>query len=320
MRKLLVLTVILSLFLLPAFAQQEKSQQAEGFQSYLPEKVAVEVEKAVKAKSGNGIYEISIFNKADYYGQQGNVFEVVFFKMSLEEEKPAEEQKKEAVLPGEMEHHLFLRIYKISDGKVEPAKEYNAPIPSKKEGVKFYTFAYVMPAGKYALVIAVTNSDFSKIGTAYYETELPVFTPKKDEILYSTPIFIKEIKQLLQPEVHFTVVPNAFYFGQASIYPYPEAVFKATDQPILFFQLYGIGVDPAKRTCNAEAEIVVKKGDKKYVKYKKIQLLRPGMYQPLLFKKKDKPFEEGEYVMEISIKDKMTGKKIVVKIPFKIVK
>ena len=315
------LAILIAFVFIAAFAFAQQQQQQQQFRSYIPEKISVEMEKALTAKSGNGVYSINIFRKADYFGQQGNVYEVVFFRMNLEEKKEAEKEKKEeAPLLGQAGHHLFLRIYKQEGGKVFPVKEYNAPVNVKGGPQDFYTFAFAMPPGKYVLVVAVVNSDYSTIGTGYFETELPVLRPGKKEMRYSTPIFIKEVKQLLQPEVHFTVVKNAFYFGQASIYPYPENVFKASEQPTLFFQLYGIGMDPQTRSCNAEAKLEVKKNGKTYVKYKKVKLLRPGMFQPLIFKKKDKPFEEGDYELEIKIKDKLTGKKVNLTVPFKIVK
>jgi len=50
-----------------------------------------------------------------------------------------------------------------------------------------------------------------------------------------------------------------------------------------------------------------------------MQATSPGIVQPLVFKKDGKGLAAGNYLLEVSIEDKVSGKKIQKEIPFAII-
>ena len=150
-----------------------------------------------------------------------------------------------------------------------------------------------------------------------YDAEFPSFEAS-DNIISSSPIFLKKIATLQRTDSVFTVWKDVFHLGIGEIYPYFENKFKVDEQPVLFIQLFGLGLDKETSAFNIEYSFAIKKGDKEEVKFKAIQANSPGIVQPVIFRKDKKAIEPGDYLLEVSVEDKVSGKKIQKEIPFTI--
>jgi hypothetical protein len=250
-------------------------------------------------------------------------------KIKKEEDKIKWEPPKiEDIMPKTF-HALYLKIYK--DGNI--VQNYKAPIPYDNKPLEFYSFGVILAPGEYTIQMVIADVVYKKVsGSKVMKIKVPDITvkalkKKRSKLSTTEPNFYKAVKQLLKGNKLFTIDKNSYEIGPMKLifYPYTGiAAFKATDQPVLTFYVYGTTPIMVRGSSqpqwDVEANLSVLKGDKTVLKFKPIKMKNPYFYQPLEFLKKDKkPLEAGDYILKIDLLDKNNRKKGNVKLNFKII-
>jgi hypothetical protein len=221
-------------------------------------------------------------------------------------------------LPGQ----LFREVYVPCQESV-PAADYN---PDKTEP---YFLWYPLPAGKYLLAIALTSTDLKKIGTQYFEFNLPDPASFTDR-LETTPIFSsKSIERLETPETRPLLHKGFFTMSVLKITPNLNNVIAFKDNFDIFFYVFGAKLN-AEQKYALEMNFEVKKGDEVVIRFSPAVFESPLVSLPLPMKytlvrqeesgevREDKDLEPGKYVLAIKILDKNTGSTLTESVDFEV--
>lgn len=284
------------------------------------------IEKCYSMNECGNELAIEIVSKWYFPAEQDNSYGVFGFKfngLSAKNEEEKKDKEKNVIKEIKPEYQLFIRAYS-KEKHQDQAREktnflgFSAKMPEKSEDNEtIYVFAFPAKAGIYKIIAAITDSNYSLASMTIYDAEFPSFVVS-DNIISSSPIFLKKIATLQKTDSVFTVWKDVFHLGIGEIYPYFENKFKADEQPVLFIQLFGLGLDKETSAYNIEYIFAIKKGDEEAVKFKAAQANSPGIVQPVIFRMNNKSLEPGDYLLEISVEDKVSGKKIQKEIPFTI--
>ncbi|MDI6845722.1 MAG: hypothetical protein QME28_06255 [Candidatus Saccharicenans sp.] len=210
-----------------------------------------------------------------------------------------------------------------------PSAEYNP------EGESYYYLGYPLPSGKYILAAALGNRKTKKLGTTYYEFEIPRFEDsyKGDQLLTSSVLVLKNYDQMDTPENYPNFHKDYFSWMILKVYPYTQYRFKPNEQPTLMFMIYGNGFDSNQR-AQLEINFDIRKGDTKYVAFTPMTYESPFIEQPIPIPSskqvkvtddkgeriETQPLEAGGYELVINIKDKLSNKSLEKRIPFELVR
>jgi len=338
---LLGLIVFLSFFM---FAQKQNPE--EQIKSKWPENIKIELEKLIKSEEENNTYNFSLIKTFLLPAMGNKIYSVVFFKAHLDEDvseikdlimqryknmmdayekekkkRPEKEIEKPPPLTFPREyHHFYMHIYKNKGDKKEFYLKYNAPIPySEGEKAIFYTFGVPLDPGDYTLAIEITRTDYSKMGTSLIPLKIPPLNRIR-KISFSEPIFIKNFKQMNEAETVFTIHRNNFQIGRILFFPYLNYKFQSNESPALLLQIFGTSLDMVNRTYNIDCRLSIKKGKKVVVKFKRLSLIRPSLYQPIVFRKTESELlEPGDYILLLEIWDRISNRRGKIEIPFSII-
>ncbi len=325
----LVLFIFCSNMALPL--SKESSQQERVI---IPKEVGTVFDQGVTTKTPNTDIPIKFLQYFYFPAQQNHLHTIFLFKMKnqdldFQEMKQETSQKESSQEENPLELvadlNAFLRFYKIEKGNVIGIfKEVYIPVQIKKkkkdfnpEEENFYSVGYPLPPGNYLLAMAVTSVSLTKIGTFYTEFELPNPLNLKNELILTPIVFLKSYKELPTPETMPNVHLNSFRYSILSIVPRLNLVFSNTEQPDVFYYIFGVKTNPETKKFEIEISYRILKGKEEVIKFKPAIFEFPLISHPLPLKIKDKFIEPGEYTLEIKIVDKVSNASVTKKINFK---
>jgi len=249
------------------------------------------------------------------------------------------EKKKPAAPVPEMQakFEIFLQFREISGGlpgqvfrEVYVPCQESVPVadfdPNKTEA---YFLWYPLPAGKYLLAIALTSTDLKKIGTQYFEFNLPDPASFTDR-LETTPIFSsKNIERMEAPETRPLLHKGFFTMAVLKITPNFNNVIAVKDNFDIFFYIFGAKLN-AEQKYVLEMNFEVKKGEETAIRFAPAVFESPLVSLPLPMKhtllkqteagevKEEKDLEPGNYVLTIKIMDKNSGNTLAKNVDFEV--
>jgi hypothetical protein len=312
-KTLVVILFIFGIMVLVANGEEKQSGQAKLF---------AEMEKCYMTNECANSLEMTLVSKWYFPAEQGNSYGVFGFKFKRMVVKEEVAQGGKVVNNVMSPYKLYVRAYHEGDKDKEGKAKFlgfSAEIPEQEGATEeIYAFAFPAKVGNYRVIAAITDSNWTVSSVVSYDAEFPSFAVT-DKIVSSSPIFLKKIFTLQATDSVFTVWKNLFHLGIGEIYPYFENRFKADEQPTLFIQLFGLSLDAETSAYKIEYDFTIKKDGEEELKFKTMQATSPGIVQPLVFKKDGKGLAAGNYLLEVSIEDKVSGKKIQKEIPFAII-
>ncbi len=239
------------------------------------------------------------------------------------------------------EMDIFFQIYQLDSGTPKlyaenkansifsiPAAEYNP------EEEHYYYLGYPLPSGKYLLAAALGNRTSKKLGTTYYEFEIPNFEEAyRNGQMETTSLFLlKNYEQLEVQENYPNFKKDYFSWMILKAYPYGEMKLKPGEQPTLMFMIYGTKFDSNQRT-QLEINYDIRKDGNKIVAFTPMKYDSPFIEQPIPIPSskqvkitddkgeriESKPLEPGNYELVINIKDLIGNTTLEKKIPFELI-
>ncbi len=327
---------ILSLFLFPVFSYGQKDQEEKPVK--IPEEVNTLIKTNLEARQERLDIPLS-YVKTLYFPYQADYYAVFFLKIKnnalgytapfIEEKKQKEEEVKEI----EQEEKalscyvdFFFRIYSLDkNGQVKGINReiylpYADQVESKEynpEEENFYSFGTIFPPGHYLLCAAAASLDLTKIGLIFQEFYLPFSSDFKKNLGLTPLFFVKNIKRIPSPDSVINLYKNFFHYSFLEIEPHFEHEFSLKERLDIFYLILG-GVPADDGKFSFEISYVYKKGEEDVIKFKpRVENIpAPVVSTPLLLLFEEKKLEAGEYILEITIKDKVGKKECKGKILF----
>ncbi|HEK86240.1 MAG: hypothetical protein ACPLZD_00445 [Candidatus Saccharicenans sp.] len=239
------------------------------------------------------------------------------------------------------EVEVFFQFYRDENGTPKLVTENKAPgsffIPAadyKPEAENYYYLGYPLSSGKYILAAAIGNKVTKKLGTAYYEFEIPNYEDivKNNKMETTSLLMLKDIEQMDTQENYPNFHMNYFSWMILKAFPYTDNNLKPGDQPTLMFLVYGVKPD-ATGKVEIEVNYDIRKDNNKIVAFTPMKYDSPFINQqiPIPTAKKvkitdskgerieDRPLEPGNYELVINIKDVVSGLTLEKKIPFELI-
>lgn len=352
----LLLLFILYSISSPAFASLKNKQEGqESDIIIIPEKVKSIFKEGIETREARLDIPFSIIWHV-YLPAQQNMHCIFYFKVkntdlgfspitpAAEIPEKKEEKEKEKTLPSEPEAvptilqasgHVFLQFNRLENNTPkEVVKEVYIPINLEADSTSYqpdkeelYSTAYPLPSGNYLLSMALASLDMEKIGTQYFEFSLPDSLSYTEE-LGTTPIFFaREIKRIPSPEITAEVHKEFFSYSVLQITPNMENFFSVGDNLDIFFFIFGaMPTEEAKFDIDVNYEVF--KGEERVIQYATAHYDAPIISQPLPMKKtvvikseegekkEQRDLEPGNYTLQISIEDKVSGNSVKKSIDF----
>ncbi len=312
-RTIIFCAIFIGLLVAVVLADEKKDNQVKFFD---------EMDKCYLKEECNNPLEINILNKWYFPAEQGNSYGVFGFKFNrVNKQEGAKEKEAESAIL--VEYMLFVRAYLHEEKTTAEGKQnylqFSAKVPPQSSSNnEILAYAFPAKAGKYKVVMAITDLSYTIKSLIAYELEFPSFV-SPNKIISSSPIFLKKIVPLQQADSVFTIWKDVFHLGIGEIYPYFENRFKNDEQPTLFMQLFGLALNEETSAYEIEYSLIIKRDGKEEMKFKSVQANAPGIVQPIILKKDGKGLETGDYLLEVSVEDKVSGKKLQKEIPFSII-
>jgi len=229
-------------------------------------------------------------------------------------------------LDGDYEKELFIPAgFQVNQDLYDPEKE------------EMYSTGYILPPGKYILSMALTQNNYQRIGTQYYEFEIEDPAGLGDKLGVAPPFFIKETQKMEAPENKTYIHKGFFTYSILKIMPVPNNTFSSGDTTEIFFYIMGGSPDPQTQKYDYTVNYqVLKEGQEEpLIHFAEGTYNSPIVIQPLKFertvliqkKKGDEIIEErtekrdldvGAYLLRIDIKDNTSGKTATKDVPIMI--
>jgi len=334
--------VILASFLFPVFSNGQKAEKEEPVK--IPEEVTKVIETNLPARQARLDIHLSYVHTL-YFPYQADYFACFFLKiknkalgyvtpfMEEKNEKAREKGKKEAEKEAEEEEKIlscnvdfFFRIYSLGkDGQIKSIhKEIYLPWGDQVESEEYnpeeeniYSFGTIFPPGHYLLSAAAASLDLTKIGLIFQEFYLPFPSDFKKNLGLTPLFFVKSIKRMPSPDSVIKIYKNLFHYAVLEIELFFDHEFSLTEKLDIFYLILG-GAPAEDGKYKFEVNYVYKKGEEEIVKFEPKMLDIPAtlVSQPLPLFFKTKKLEPGEYILEITIKDKIGKKEGLGKINF----
>jgi len=283
-------------------------------QTHLPAVIDSKLNECFSKKLCPNDLNFKIINEWFLPAEEGKTYGVFSFSFSKIEPK----DKEKAVLMLPPSYHFYLRILKKIENNLQIIQEYNSPLPVQDTLNDVFLFAFPLLPDKYIFEIALSTTDFSQNSIAIINKDFPSLS-QSNRITYSTPIFVREMKKLEQVDTIFTIWKNCFHYAAAEIYPYFENSFAANEKPtLLIMRIFGLQQDKESLANKFEYTIVIKKDNKDIINFKPMTATAPGIFQPLIFLKDNKEIDKGDYILDLKIKDLISGKETGTEINFSI--
>ena len=317
---------ILSLFLFPVFSHGQKAEEEK------PVKIPKEVTKVIEANLPSRQARLDIpLSYADnlYFPYQADYFTVFLLKIKnkalgyaapfMEEKKEEEEEVEEEEKIFSCNIDFFFRIYSLgNDGQIKSIHKeiylpYGDQVESKEynsEEENIYSFGTIFPPGRYLLSAAAASLNLTKIGLVFQEFYLPFPSDFKKGLGLTPLFFVKSLKRMPSPDSAINIYKNVFHYTVLEIEPFFEHEFDLAEKLDIFYFILGAALAEDGK-FSFEVSYIYKKSEEEVAKFEpqvleNIPAPLVSVPLPLLFK--DKKLEPGEYILEITVKDKI-GKK-----------
>ncbi len=326
-------------------AAQEKAQEAE--QVFIPKEVKAELNQGMEHRTPRLDIPFEIFEHL-YLPARQNMHSIFLFMAKNADlgftapapvgeavEKEAQETPAETnVLMTELNAFLW---FQQTDGDF--VKEVYVPVQLQKDKEGYnpadesmYSTGYPLPPGKYILAMAITSKDLQKMGTQYFEFELPDPVAFTDSLSTTPVFFARNIEQMAAPEKTTEIHEGFFTYSILKIEPILENVFTQQDSLDVFFYVFGVQPDPETKRFNLTANYELLKDEEVIVRYAEAAYDAPIISQPLPLqrtvliqkkkgeevveeKKESRDVEPGEYTFVINLTDNISGRTLEKKIP-----
>lgn len=243
-----------------------------------------------------------------------------FFKQDQKEDK--EEGKEEQIQEQEQilscNVDFFFRIYSLEeDGRPKDIyKEIYLPYADQASSTDYnpeeenlYSFGTMFPPGRYLMSAAAASLDLTKIGLIYQEFYLPKVSDFKKNLGLTPLFFVKSMKRMPGPDSVITLYKNVFHYATLEIEPYFDHEFSLQEKLDIFYFI--LGMNPGEDgNFKFDISYVYKKGEEDVVKFepRAENVPAPIVSVPLGLSFEEKKLGPGEYILEISIKDKNNNK------------
>jgi hypothetical protein len=268
MKKLIVPVIlagfVLSLAAAPGVAQQAQQpapQKQAPVRVIIPKEVKDALNAGLPTRQGRQDIPFTIF-KSTYLPAQQAFYIILFAKMKNADlgfvPAPPSQVADVAAPAGNKlraTFDMFLDFHKIENGVPVPAtKEVYMPVVTEQDAAgydpakeEWYSVGYALMPGDYLVGAAVSTHDLKKIGTQYYEFNLP--DPKAfTKSLEITPLFfVKELKNVGQAEQRAELHRGKFRYSVLEIIPNIDHVFTAGDVLDVFFTILGAQASPENK-------------------------------------------------------------------------
>jgi uncharacterized protein YceK len=342
----LLLGLVAGLTTVPALTAQEEQQAQQEQKVVIPDQVKTVLQQGAQARQPRLDIPFTFLDKELYLPAQMNLHKVFFFKVKnadlgfaapgqpaakkediQEEQEVTSFESKPSVL--QAFNHVFLH-YQQLDGNF--SKEVYIPLQIQVDGGSYdaekeeiYTTGYPLAPGRYLLSMAITSPDLQKIGTQYYEFNLPNPMGYTEE-LGATPIFfIKKLDRMSAPETRSEIHRGIFVYSVLQIETNLDNVFATGDNLDVFFYIFGAQPNEQGRN-DIEVSYEVVKGEEAVIRYAVTNYDMPLVSQPLPLKKtvlikttkdgktterqEQRDLEAGAYALSIEVNDKLSGKSL----------
>ncbi|HRD01864.1 MAG TPA: hypothetical protein PLP57_04375 [Candidatus Saccharicenans sp.] len=236
---------------------------------------------------------------------------------------------------------LFMQFYQLESETpklvVEQKTASSFAIPAAEyqpEGESYYYLGYPLPAGKYIIAAALGHRATQKLGTTYYDFEIPDYEEvAQSNKLETTSLFLlKDIQQMDTQENYPNFHKDYFSWIIFKAYPCPDNKLKPGDQPNLMFMIYGVKVDENQQ-ADIEINFDIRKDDNKIVSFTPMKydtnFIEQAIPIPTIKKMQikddkgerteDRPLDPGTYELVLNIKDNKSGMTLEKRIPFELV-
>lgn len=290
------------------------------------------------------------FAKHLYLPAQQNLHNIIFFKVknadlgfvpvpteTQVQTEEGETSAQESTAKLQVKNHVFLYFNQL-DGTF--TKEVYIPYDLEVEQATFdpekeeiYSTGYPIPSGKYLLSMAITSNKLEKIGTQYYEFDLPAPASFTEEVGTTPVFFAKNMTRMASPEMKTEIHKDFFTYSILQIFPKQENVFTVGENLDIFFFIFGAQPnEQGKNDITVNYEIV--QGEEKIIKFAPTNYDMPLISQPLPIKKtviikttkgeetaerkESQDIEPGEYTLSIDIKCNISGKALKKDISFSV--
>lgn len=335
---ILILTLTLAFNLAQAEPQKKDQKKEQKAKTTLPIDVKALLEQGLAARQVKPDLPFS-FDGHYILPARGTYIAIFVTKI-----KNADLEYAQSVSSGnsfQTESDIFFQIYQndgptpklLTENKAYsqfsiPAEEYNP------EGESYYYLGYPLSSGKYILAAALGNRKTKKIGTTYYEFEIPRYEDsyKNGQMETTSLLLLKNYEQLDEAENYPNFHKDYFGWMILKAYPYTEMRFKPKDQPTLMFMVYGTEFDESQK-ASLEINYHICKGETKIVTFTPMTYESPFIEQPIPIpdskqvkvtddkgeRIETRSLEAGGYELVISIKDKIGGTTLEKRIPFELV-
>ncbi len=341
---------------LPAFQKKDQEKKApESNIIIIPDKVKTVLNEGLKTREVRLDIPFSIVWHL-YLPARENMHSIFFFKVknadlgfmpmstapqATKEEKGQEKTKAQEVeaAPATLQAsgHVFLQFNRLEDNTPkELVKEVYIPLnlqvdsssydPNKEE---LYSTAYPLPPGNYILSMAITSLDLEKIGTQYFEFNLPNGLSYTEELGTTPVFFVKSIKRMPEAETKAEVHKDFFTYSVLQIEPNIEKAFHVGDNLDIFFFILG-SVPDQEGKYSLDVNYEVDKGEEKVIRYATAHYDAPLVSQPLPMKKtvlikkgeeerkEQRDIEPGQYTLNIIINDKISNRSVTKSVNFEV--
>ena len=315
---------------------------SHGQEKEKPVKIPEEVDNAIQASLSARQPRLDIplsYVNTFYFPYQTDYFSVFFLRIknrafgyaapSMEEQKQKEEAKEKIeqdknILSCSVD--FFFRIYSLDKkGQVKGThKEIYLPFDDQVKSKEYnpeeenvYSFGTIFPPGRYLLCAAAASLDLTRIGLIFQEFYLPFSSDFKKNLGLTPLFFIKSMKRMPSPDSMIKLYKNVFHYSVLEIEPHFDHEFSLKEKLDIFYFIQG-GAPAQDGKFTFEIGYVYKKGEEEVIKFKPREetIPAPIVSIPLQLFFEEKKLEPGEYILEITIKDKVSKKEGKGKIPF----
>ena len=348
---LLASAMVITVLSAPAMALQEQQPSQQKPVIIIPPEVKTVLEQGMEAREARLDIPFNIIEHL-YLPAAQNLHSIFLFKVknldlgyapltpAVETEKKEETQSSFEEVPAMLQahSHLFMLFTQL-DGTFSRAVY--VPVRVQIEGGSYepekeeiYSVGYPLPPGNYLLSIAIASQKLEKIGTQYFEFNLPDPLSYTTE-LGTTPIFfVKSVERMPSAEVRTEVHKDFFVYSILKMVPNLDHMFTAGENLDIFFVIFGAQPD-ATQKYDIEINYEVVQGEEKMIRYAPQKYENPLVSQPLPLtrtviikttdeegntteKKETRDLEPGIYTFSIDIKDNISGKQLLKTIEFEV--
>ena len=348
---LLAGTMVITVLSTPAMALQEQQPSQQKPVVIIPPEVKTVLDQGMETREARLDIPFSMVEHL-YLPAAQNLHSILMFKIknsdlgyapltpSVEPEKKEETQSSFEEVPAMLQahSHLFM-LFTQKEGMY--SKEVYVPVRVQIEGGAYdpekeelYSVGYPLPPGNYLLSIAIASQKLEKIGTQYFEFNLPDPLSYTTE-LGTTPIFfVENVERIPSPEVRTEVHKDFFIYSILKMVPNLEHIFTAGRNLDVFFVIFGAQPDETQK-YDIEINYEVVQGEEKMIRYAPQKYENPLVSQPLPLtrtviikttdeegntteKKETRDLEPGTYTFSIDIQDHISGKQLLKTIEFEV--